>query len=124
MPSRHTCGEFAGMTLRIDSRCCWKAARPGDILLRRKPIGVAREGARDEDTHACRLVTVSLAAGAAPAMAQDPSGTWLSQSGDTRVRIARCGSSYCGTIVAVRNNLKDESNPTRPCVPAAWWACR
>jgi uncharacterized protein (DUF2147 family) len=57
------------------------------------------------------LVTMSLAAGAAPAMAQDPSGTWLSQSGDTRVRIARCGSAYCGTIVAVRNNLKDENNP-------------
>ena len=57
------------------------------------------------------LVTVSLAAGAAPAMAQDPSGTWLSQSGDTRVRIARCGSAYCGTIVAVRNNLRDENNP-------------
>ena len=41
---------------------------------------------------------------AAPALAQgqDPSGTYLSESGDTRVRIARCGGAYCGTIVAVR----------------------
>jgi uncharacterized protein (DUF2147 family) len=30
----------------------------------------------------------------------DPSGTWLSQSGETRVRIARCGAAYCGTITA------------------------
>jgi uncharacterized protein (DUF2147 family) len=57
------------------------------------------------------LVVASLVAAGAPALAQDPSGTWLSQSGDTRVRIARCGTAYCGTIVAVRSNLKDENNP-------------
>jgi uncharacterized protein (DUF2147 family) len=50
---------------------------------------------------------------AAPVLAQgqDPSGTYLSESGDTRVRIARCGGAYCGTIVAVRGETKDVNNP-------------
>jgi uncharacterized protein (DUF2147 family) len=48
-----------------------------------------------------------------PALAQgqEPTGTYLSESGDTRVRIARCGSAYCGTIVAVRGETKDVNNP-------------
>src|SRR6188508_2106800 len=47
------------------------------------------------------LAAVGLALLALPAQAQsaDPSGTWLTQSGDTRVRIAKCGAVYCGTIV-------------------------
>jgi uncharacterized protein (DUF2147 family) len=52
-----------------------------------------------------------LLAGAAQAQSQDPSGTYLSESGDTRVRIARCGSAYCGTIVAVQGEAKDVNNP-------------
>jgi uncharacterized protein (DUF2147 family) len=49
---------------------------------------------------------------AGPALAQsgDPSGVWLSQSGETRVKIARCGSVYCGTIVASKQE-KDTNNP-------------
>jgi uncharacterized protein (DUF2147 family) len=49
---------------------------------------------------------------ATPALAQagDPTGTWLTESGDTRVRIARCGSSLCGTIVA-SSHPKDVNNP-------------
>ena len=47
-----------------------------------------------------------------PALAQsgDPSGTWLSQSGETRVRIAKCGAAHCGTIVASAMP-KDVNNP-------------
>ena len=50
---------------------------------------------------------------ATPAMAQaqDPSGTYLSETGDTRVRIAKCGAAYCGTIVAVNGEAKDVNNP-------------
>jgi uncharacterized protein (DUF2147 family) len=33
----------------------------------------------------------------------DPSGTWLRENGNARVRIAACGSNYCGTIVWVKN---------------------
>jgi uncharacterized protein (DUF2147 family) len=60
------------------------------------------------------LVLGLLAAvAAAPCYAQatDPTGVYLSQSGNTRVRIARCGSGYCGTIVSVQGEWKDVNNP-------------
>ena len=54
-----------------------------------------------------------LQTGAAPAQTQpkDPSGTYLSESGETRVRIAKCGQSYCGTIISVQGDAKDANNP-------------
>jgi uncharacterized protein (DUF2147 family) len=39
----------------------------------------------------------------------DPSGTWLRDSGASRVRVASCGSGYCGTIVW----LKDKDGPAK-----------
>lgn len=54
------------------------------------------------------LLAFSLPAGA---QAQDPSGTYLSETGETRVRIAKCGSAYCGTITAVQGEAKDVHNP-------------
>src|SRR5215218_6307965 len=48
---------------------------------------------------------------AAAAQAQDPAGTYLSETGDTRVRIARCGNGFCGTIMAVRGETNDVNNP-------------
>lgn len=65
------------------------------------------------------LATLLLAS---PALAQnaDPSGTWLTQSGDTRVRIGRCGQAYCGTIVASTyqkdTNNQDPAKRDRPVV--------
>lgn len=49
---------------------------------------------------------------AAPAAAQSPSpiGTFVSQSGETRVRFADCGGQICGTIVSVRGRTTDEKN--------------
>jgi uncharacterized protein (DUF2147 family) len=35
---------------------------------------------------------------ASPALA-DPSGTWLRENGNSRVRVAPCGDALCGTIV-------------------------
>jgi len=52
-----------------------------------------------------------LLAGAAHAQARDPSGTYLSESGETRVRIARCGQAYCGTIISVQGDARDAHNP-------------
>ncbi len=54
------------------------------------------------------LLAFSLPAGA---QSQDPSGTYLSETGETRVRIAKCGSAYCGTITAVQGEAKDVHNP-------------
>jgi uncharacterized protein (DUF2147 family) len=60
------------------------------------------------------LAAFGLIALALPAKAQstDPSGTWLTQSGDTRVRIAKCGAVYCGTIVS--STFQKDTNNTDP----------
>lgn len=60
---------------------------------------------------AAAFAAVSLLALSAPAAAQDPTGTWLTQTGDTRVRISPCGSNYCGTIVWVKTPGTDQFNP-------------
>ena len=54
-----------------------------------------------------------LLAVAGPAAAQklNPAGTWLSQTGETRVRLAPCGGQMCGTIVWVKTPGKDVHNP-------------
>jgi uncharacterized protein (DUF2147 family) len=58
------------------------------------------------------LVGLLLVGLAEPAAAAAPDGTWLSQSGATKVRIAPCGGGYCGTIVWVKGpETKDVKNP-------------
>lgn len=58
------------------------------------------------------VAAAALASLSLPASAQDATGTWLTASGETRVRIAPCGASVCGTIVWVKNTgAKDENNP-------------
>jgi uncharacterized protein (DUF2147 family) len=49
--------------------------------------------------------------GMAQAQPADPSGTYLSETGETRVRIAKCGQAYCGTILSVQGEAKDVHNP-------------
>ena len=38
-------------------------------------------------------------AGCGGALAADPSGTWLTQGGNSRIKIADCGGALCGTII-------------------------
>ena len=58
------------------------------------------------------LAATLLASLSLPAAAQDATGTWLTASGETRVRIAPCGAALCGTIVWVKNTgAKDDHNP-------------
>ena len=47
---------------------------------------------------------VSLAA--APVFAQSPVGLWLRDNGNSRVRIAPCGDSLCGTLAWVKEEGK------------------
>jgi uncharacterized protein (DUF2147 family) len=63
---------------------------------------------------ACRfgLIVAMLAAllGAAPAKAQaggEVSGIWLTQQGDAKVRVSKCGGGICGIVIW----LKDPINP-------------
>ncbi|GJE12969.1 MULTISPECIES: DUF2147 domain-containing protein [Methylobacterium] len=58
-------------------------------------------------------VLAALAAGllCGPAQAADPSGTWLTETGTSRVRITPCGGGFCGTIVSAPGKGLDEKNP-------------
>ena len=68
------------------------------------------------------LLLFSLAVLNTPAGAEssvDPTGVWLTQAGDAKVHIARCGSSICGTIVWLKSPIDpatgkpqtDDKNP-------------
>jgi uncharacterized protein (DUF2147 family) len=64
------------------------------------------------DAMACRfglmvaLLTALLGAPAAKAQAAgEPSGIWLTQAGDARVRISKCGGGICGVIVWLRDPI-------------------
>ncbi len=59
----------------------------------------------------CAVLGVLTLAAPASAQGQDPSGTYVSETGETRVRIAKCGSAFCGTITAVQGEAKDVHNP-------------
>jgi uncharacterized protein (DUF2147 family) len=51
--------------------------------------------------------------------AAEPTGTWLTQAGDARVRVSRCGGGICGTVVWLREPINqatgkpqvDDKNP-------------
>ena len=58
-------------------------------------------------------------AGTALADQNEPIGIWLTQAGDAKIQIARCGSTICGTIVWLKAPLDsatgklqtDDKNP-------------
>jgi uncharacterized protein (DUF2147 family) len=41
----------------------------------------------------------------------DATGLWLTETGDSKVRITRCGSGYCGTLASVSGPGLDAKNP-------------
>ena len=57
--------------------------------------------------------------GTSLAHAAEPAGTWLTEKGDARIRVAPCGKAMCGTIVWIKDAIDpktgkapvDESNP-------------
>jgi uncharacterized protein (DUF2147 family) len=57
------------------------------------------------------ILCLFLAFNTAQAQPSDPSGTYLSETGETRVRIAKCGAAHCGTIISVQGETKDVNNP-------------
>lgn len=61
-----------------------------------------------------RFVSLALfAALAGPALAAggDPSGLWVTETGQSKIRVAPCGGGYCGTIVAAPGKALDDKNP-------------
>ena len=85
---------------------------------------------------ACRLgliiAVLVTVLGGPPAMAQgtgEPTGVWLTQAGDARVRVSKCGGGICGVIVGLKDPIDpatgkpavDDKNPnpalaTRPMI--------
>lgn len=65
-------------------------------------------------TRLCLLSLLPVLALTAAANAQtgvDPSGIWLTETGVSKVRIARCGGGYCGTLVSTGGSGIDANNP-------------
>src|ERR1700719_115588 len=60
-----------------------------------------------------------LAVPAARAQMGDPSGIWLTQAGDAKVRVSKCGAQICGVVVWLRDpinpanglQMADDKNP-------------
>jgi uncharacterized protein (DUF2147 family) len=58
------------------------------------------------------LALMALMAIHSGATAQEaPTGIWLTEGGEIRVRIAPCASALCGTIVWAKQEGKDTNNP-------------
>ncbi|MCK7473810.1 MAG: DUF2147 domain-containing protein [Rhodopseudomonas palustris] len=58
---------------------------------------------------------VTLAGGPAVAQTADtPIGTWLTQAGDAKIKIAKCGATLCGKIVWLRNEIDPQTG--RPAI--------
>lgn len=53
--------------------------------------------------------------------ADDAAGTWLTQAGDAKVKVSKCGTGLCGTVVWLRQPMDtdtgkpavDNKNPNR-----------
>jgi uncharacterized protein (DUF2147 family) len=51
------------------------------------------------------LVLAGLSCLAVPAHAGDPTGTWVTEKGDARLRVAPCGDALCATIIWLREPI-------------------
>ena len=68
------------------------------------------------------VATIATLLAASPAFAQgaEPAGVWLTEKGDARVKVSKCGSGICGVIVWLREPVNpatgqpqvDDKNPT------------
>src|ERR1700731_273482 len=54
---------------------------------------------------AIAMLTAVLAATPANAQAVGPDGIWLTQAGDAKVRVSKCGGGVCGVVVWLRDPI-------------------
>jgi uncharacterized protein (DUF2147 family) len=59
------------------------------------------------------LAVLALAATMPSARAADPIGTWLTEAGTSRIRIADCGGALCGNIVWMKEPIDPETQKPR-----------
>jgi uncharacterized protein (DUF2147 family) len=51
------------------------------------------------------IFLLSVASGAVASSADDPSGIWLTQAGDAKVAVSRCGAALCGRVVWLKSPI-------------------
>ena len=56
-------------------------------------------------------VALLILSGCGSALAADPSGTWLTQGGNSRIRVADCGGALCGTIIWLKEPNDETGKP-------------
>ena len=61
--------------------------------------------------HLFALAALFVLMGSGAALAADPSGTWLTQNGASRIKLADCGGALCGTIVWLKEPNDDSGKP-------------
>ena len=71
------------------------------------------------------FVIIAALFGASSALAQsaEPVGVWLTEKGDARVKITKCGGGICGVVVGLREPIDpatgqpqvDDKNPNHRC---------
>lgn len=68
------------------------------------------------------LALAALMGAAHPALAaDDPTGTWLTQAGDAKIKVSKCGANLCGNVVWLKQPIDpgtakpavDDKNPDR-----------
>ena len=75
------------------------------------------------------IIAALFGATSAPAQGTEPVGVWLTEKGDARVKISKCGNGICGAIVGLKDPIDpatgqpqvDDKNPnpalrTRPVI--------
>ncbi|MBR0998288.1 uncharacterized protein (DUF2147 family) [Bradyrhizobium japonicum] len=51
------------------------------------------------------LLSISPLGNAEAATASGPAGVWLTQSGDARIKVSRCGNALCGRVVWLKEPI-------------------
>ncbi len=57
------------------------------------------------------LGLMTLAMTSSSVWAGDPTGMWLSQDGDVKMKVARCGDAICSTIAWLKHPNDDKGKP-------------
>lgn len=86
------------------------------------PAGQQEFSFGSENESACwyfGIFLLSVASGAVASSADGPSGVWLTQAGDAKVAVSRCGAALCGRVVWLKSPIDsatgkpqvDDKNP-------------
>ena len=57
------------------------------------------------------VALVAVVMTSVPVLAADPTGLWLSQDGDVKMKVAHCGDAICGTIAWLKNPNDESGKP-------------